>query len=91
MNLSWEGRLKVIDSLIQQVKVFVKDDVVYQNMSYTLQHCDESLINKMRKYGFSRDIVNCGNSVTVLENFNCVICNHKFDPQHVRSVRSKKL
>ena len=75
--------MKVIDSLIQQVKVFVKDDVVYQNMPYILQHCDENLINKMRKYGFSRNIVNCGNSVMVLKNFNCVICNHKLDPQYV--------
>ena len=83
LNLSCEDRLEVIDPLIQQVKVFVKDDVVYQNMPYILQHCDENLINKMRKYGFSRNIVNCGNSVTVLKNFNCVICNHKLDPQYV--------
>ena len=50
LNLFWEGRLKFIDPLIQQVKVFVEDNVVYQTMPFTSQqHCDENgtLINKI--------------------------------------------
>ena len=87
LTLSWSDKLSLIDPLIKHVEDLVENGVVFhRNSSAECSDGEELpslLIDKSRESGFSKKQINTTNSISNLQKLNCVICNHKLDPQYI--------